>query len=121
MSELQENAAMKMPLGTCFAIGLAAIVLSPGSASADDFATPSLSPTELSSIYLSGGPSYGIAETNWRNYTQGAMAMGFNCHEIAKPAGTAGGAELVMRQVQCYDRVGNAYIVPGSDHLVRLN
>ena len=110
---------MKKAVGVCFAMGLAALVLSPGSASSDDFASPSLTSVELGSIYFSGG--YGVAETSWRGYNQGYQAQGFNCHTVATPADTMGGATVVIERVQCYDRVGNAYIVPGSDHILRLN
>jgi len=101
-------------------MGLAALCLAPGSASADDLSASHVSRVDIGSIYLSG-TGIGVAETNWRGYDQGSLSQGFNCHWVGSPVGMDGGTTLVMQSVQCYDRVGNAYIVPGSDRLMRVN
>jgi len=111
---------MKTPLGICFAMGLATVWLSPGAALSGDLVSGPVSSVEIGSTYLSEG-GYNVAETNWRGYNQGFEGQGFNCHKVTAPAGMEVGGTVYFQSVQCYDRIGNAYIVPGSAHIVRLD
>lgn len=103
------------------AAALAAFLCAPLAVSADASSTLASSWPNTAPGY---GPSYGLGgpygHTAWRGYNQGAMADGFDCHKVQQHA-TDGTTTVIVESTQCYDRNGNAYLVPDGSTIIRLD
>ena len=107
-------------LSMSFAAGLVSLLLMPAVASSDDTKILAWSNYGNSDSYGYGlGSEYG--HTNWRGYTHGSMASGFDCHKVFDHTHLEDHTPVVVESTQCYDRIGNAYIVPGSSIIMRLD
>ncbi len=107
-------------LSMSFAAGLVSLLLLPAVASSDDAKVLSWSTYGNSGSY-GYGLGTGHGHTNWRGYTHGSMAAGFDCHKVFKRTHLKDDTPVVVESTQCYDRTGIAYIVPGSTIIIRLD
>ena len=119
-ARVHEDVMMMKRLSMSFAAGLVSLLLLPAVASSDETKVISWSTYGNSDSY-GYGLGTELGHTNWRGYNYGSMAAGFDCHRVFDHTHLDDHTPVVVESTQCYDRIGNAYIVPGSSIIMRLD
>jgi|AP12_2_1047962.scaffolds.fasta_scaffold114765_1 hypothetical protein len=110
-----------------FAAGLVSVLLLPAAASADTLNFGSWSGYGTSNNYNHGYNGYNAwqggngwnGNNSWHRYGNGYNNQGHNCRQVQERTRDNWGKPAVIVSTQCYDRHGNAYIVPGSSYIMR--
>jgi hypothetical protein len=120
---------MSARLRLLVAVGLAAVLLAPAAASADYLNFGSWSGYGHSNNNYYNYNRHNGYNNNWRNNWQGFSGwggygnnfhnQGRNCHQVKQKVRDNYGNRVVIQSLQCYDRHGYAYIVPGSSQILR--
>jgi len=105
---------------------VAAAVLAPAAASADYYNFGSWSGyghdnhynNQYNNRYSNGWNNWGNWG-GWRGYGNGFYGQGRDCHPVKEKLRDNYGNRVVIQSIQCYDRHGRAYIVPGSSQILR--
>jgi hypothetical protein len=111
---------MATRLRSLAAAGLALALMAPAAASADYLNFGSWSGYGHSNNnHHNRGWNNWYGNNSWRSFGSGYNSYGRHCHTVQERTRDQHGQKAIIESLQCYDRYGRAYIVPGSSHILR--